>query len=447
MEKIAIVGGGLVGAMEAAYLAQEGFKVELFEQRDDIRKAEQVGGKSINLALSDRGWKALRGIAMEDEIRNIAIPMRGRRIHDIKGNITFQPYGIEDQSIWSVSRGDLNKRLLQKADGFDNCTLFFNHKCTGIDLKTNTLKFEFEGEKIHKKFDRIIGADGAFSAVRNKLERMPRFNYLQYYLEHGYKELSIPSTSENIHLIAPNALHIWPRGGFMLIALANLDGSFTVTLFLSFEGEYSFEKLKSEKAINDFSEEQFPDALDLMPNLIEEFKSNPTGSLVTVRCYPWNFNDKILLIGDAAHAIVPFYGQGMNAGFEDCSVLDFLIKKEKKDWKKIMPEFTKARKRNGDAIADLAFRNFIEMRDLTAHPEFLLRKKIESWFTNQHPQRWLPLYSQVTFSHIPYADAVENAKVQDEIMDWVMQMDNIENQWNSDEVALFILKALEDHKR
>lgn len=444
MEKIAVVGGGLVGGMEAAYLAQNGFNVDVFERREDIRKAELVAGKSINLALSDRGWKALRGIGLEDQIRSIAIPMRGRKIHATDGNQKFQAYGIEDQSIWSVSRGGLNQQLLEKADSYKNCNLYFNHKCTGVDLETNTLGFEHNGEIIQKTYDRIIGTDGAFSAVRKQLQKSDRYNYSQFYLEHGYKELIIPSAPENVHQIDPNALHIWPRGGFMLIALANLDGSFTVTLFLPFEGENSFENLKSDSEVEKFFKKEFPDALEMMPDLLADYNTNPTGSLVTVRSYPWNYKDKILLMGDAAHAIVPFYGQGMNAGFEDCSVLDELMKKHKNNWSNAMPAYTDSRKRNGDAIADLAFRNFIEMRDLTANPDFLLRKKTEAWFTKKHPEKWLPLYSQVTFSHIPYADAVANAKKQDAIMDLVMEMPDIENIWESDEVELFILKAIED---
>ncbi len=276
------------------------------------------------------------------------------------------------------------------------------------------------------------------------MQKSDRYNYSQYYLEHGYKELIIPSGPDGIHQIDPNALHIWPRGGFMLIALANFDGSFTVTLFLPFEGKNSFKKLKSDKEVEKFFKKEFPDALEMMPDLLKDYNINPTGSLVTVRSYPWNYKDKILLMGDAAHAIVPFYGQGMNAGFEDCSVLDELTKKYKNNWSDVMPAYTESRKRNGDAIADLAFRNFIEMRDLTSHPEFLLRKKIEASFTKKHPGKWSPLYSQVTFSHIPYADAVANAKKQDEIMDLVMELQGIEKDWESDEVELFMLKALKE---
>lgn len=442
MEKIAIVGGGLVGAMQAVYMADKGYQVDVYERRDDIRNALFVAGKSINLALSDRGWEALRKIDMEDEIRKIAIPMRGRKIHNPDLTQNFQPYGIHDQSIWSVSRGGLNQQLLIKAASYDNCNLHFNHKCINLDLDTNTLHFDNNGKDVSATYDRIFGTDGAFSTVRARLEKTDRFDYSQFYLKHGYKELLIPSTPDGIHQIDPNALHIWPRGGFMLIALANMDGSFTVTLFMPFEGEDSFESLSSEKAIEAFFEKEFPDALDLMPDLIELYKKNPTSSLVIVKSYPWNYNDKVILMGDAAHAIVPFYGQGMNCGFEDCSVLDNIMKENANDWNKIAPAYTKARKRNGDAIADLALRNYVEMRDLTAKPEFLIRKQIEAAFTKKHPEKWLPLYSQVTFSHIPYADAVESAKVQDKIMDEVMKLDNIADKIESNEVEEMILAML-----
>lgn len=444
METVAIVGGGLIGSMQAIYMAQKGYKVDVYERRGDIRNALFVAGKSINLALSDRGWEALGKIDMEEEIRTISIPMRGRKIHNLDGSLSFQPYGIHDQSIWSVSRGGLNQKLLIKADSFDNCNLYFDHKCLDLDLDSNTLHFDHKGEKISKKYDRILGTDGAFSAVRKRLERTNRFNYSQYYLEHGYKELLIPAAEENLHQIEPNALHIWPRGGFMLIALANLDGSFTVTLFMPFEGENSFEQLNSDEAIENFFKREFADACDLMPNLLDDFKKNPTSSLVTVRSYPWNYQDKVLLMGDAAHAIVPFYGQGMNCGFEDCSVLDNIMNEYPGDWVSIANEYTLERKRNGDAIADLALRNYIEMRDLTAQPEFLLRKQIETLFTKKHPDKWLPLYSQVTFSHIPYADAVINAKYQDAIMDKVMKIENIEEKWDSAEVENYILNHLEE---
>lgn len=442
MEKVAIIGGGLVGAMQAIYMAQKGYTVDVYERRDDIRNALFVAGKSINLALSDRGWEALKKVDMEEDIRQISIPMSGRKIHNLDGTQVFQPYGIEDQSIWSVSRGGLNQRLLLKADSYENCTLHFNHKCTNLELDSNTLTFDNKGKNVEATYDRVLGTDGAFSAIRARLEKTNRFNYSQYYLEHGYKELLIPSNAEGLHQIDPNSLHIWPRGGFMLIALANLDGSFTVTLFMPFEGDKSFEKLDTKEAIEEFFNTEFPDALDLMPNIFEDFNNNPTSSLVTVKAYPWNYNDTVLLMGDAAHAIVPFYGQGMNCGFEDCSVLDNLMNEFDNDWSKVAPAYTQERKVNGDAIADLALRNYIEMRDLTAQPEFLLRKEIEVSFTKKHPDKWLPLYSQVTFSHIPYSKAVENAKIQDAIMNEVMKMEGIEEKWNSSEVEDFILDQL-----
>ena len=442
-EKIAVIGGGLVGALQAVFLARKGFNTDVYERRSDIRKAQMVEGKSINLALSDRGWKALRKVGLEEKIRRIAIPMHGRQIHNTDGSESFQPYGFEGQSIWSVSRGGLNRILLEEAGKYENCKLYFDHKCLDVEMDSNTAVLENKGNILRKKYDRIFGTDGAFSAVRFRMQKTGRYDYSQFYLKHGYKELLIPADENGRHLINPNALHIWPRGGFMLIALANLDGSFTVTLFLPFEGENSFEQLDSDRAVVDFFRKEFPDALKLMPRLAENFNENPLGSLVTVKANPWHYRDRIILMGDAAHAIVPFYGQGMNAGFEDCSVLDELMRKYRNDWQRVMPAYTETRKRNGDAIADLAIRNFIEMRDLTGHPEFLLRKKIEAWFTRKHPDKWLPLYSQVTFSHIPYSEAVANARIQDTIMDRVMEREDIEKNWNSRETEEFILQEID----
>lgn len=445
MDRIAIIGGGLVGAMEACYLAKHGYPVDVYERRADLRKANISAGKSINLALSDRGWQALRGIGLEADIRKIALPMKGRMIHHTDQSTSFQPYGTDGQNIWSVSRGGLNQKLLEAADNFENCMLHFNHKCTGLDLEKTKLSFEFQGKEFTQSYDRVIGTDGAFSAVRQRLQKTDRFDFSQSYLLHGYKELSISPDKAGKHQLDPLALHIWPRGGYMLIALPNLDGSFTVTLFLAYEGKPSFESLNSAHRVEVFFKREFPKAFDLMPDLATEFATNPTGSLVTIRTFPWHYADSIVLMGDAAHAIVPFYGQGMNSGFEDCYQLDQLINQYQHNWTKIGPAYTKERKVNGDAIADLALRNFIEMRDLTGDPMFLLQKKIESRFTALHPKKWLPLYSMVTFSHIPYSKAVRAAKVQDEIMAIVMETPDIETKWDSDEVELLMLKLVDDH--
>lgn len=442
--KVAIVGAGLVGTLWAVYMAKRGFKVHLYDRRPDIRKLKIVQGKSINLALSDRGWRGLEGAGIADEIKKVAIPMSGRLMHGLDGSVTYQPYGKEDQAIYSVSRGVLNQTLLQCADNYENVETFFNLRCTNIDFDTNTLQFldDATGNSHSETYDRIFGTDGAFSAVRTRMTYLDRFNYSQTYLDHGYKELEIPANPDGTHKLRKDCLHIWPRGEFMMIALPNLDGSFTCTLFIAFEGENSLENLKSKEQVIAFFNKNFPDVVGIMPELTDDFFANPNASLVMTKCYPWNYQDKICLLGDAAHAIVPFYGQGMNAGFEDCTILNQLIEENNEDFARVFPEFTKRRKPAGDAILELALRNYIEMRDKTADPDFLLQKKIEARFAARHPEKWIPLYSQVTFSHIPYQDALVNGDRQQAIMDKIMARPDIEQVWDSDDVENAILGLL-----
>lgn len=446
MEKVVIVGAGLVGSLQAIYMAKKGFEVEVYERRPDIRKTEIVAGRSINLALSDRGWKAIKGAGIEKEIMEMAIPMKGRMMHSLDGKLNFQPYGKEGQAIYSVSRGKLNEKLMDCADSYENLKFFFNQTCIDYNRDTNELRFENEDSKLlHVKADRIFGTDGAFSAIRSILQKTDRFNYEQKFLEHGYKELHIPPASNGQHQLDKNALHIWPRGEFMMIALANLDGSFTCTLFFPFEGKPSFKTLDTEDSVEKFFSETFPDSMELMPNLTNDFFANPTSSLVTIKCSPWNYGGKLLLMGDASHAIVPFYGQGMNAGFEDCSVFDQIFTENGMNWEKSFSEFSKNRKKDADAISDLALQNFIEMRDLVANENFLLRKKIERKFSELYPDKWMPLYSQVTFSNIPYSQALENGRKQERIMNNIMQMPNIQNIWNEKIVVEEILKQIESN--
>jgi kynurenine 3-monooxygenase len=442
-----IVGAGLVGSLLSIYLAKKGYKVSIFERRPDMRTIRMSAGKSINLALSDRGWRGLEGVGIADEIRKIAIPMKGRFIHHKDGSTAFQPYGKEGQAIYSVSRAEINMRLMDLAEEKGGVKIHFNERCTSIDRKT--LEAHFTNEETHKtsssKSDLLFGADGAFAASRLNMQlTSDRFEYNQHYISAGYKELIIPPGPNNSFLIEKNALHIWPRGSFMMIALPNLDGNFTCTLFLPFEGEKSFEKLKTRDEVKKFFEEEFPDAVPLMPTLLEDFEKNPVSSLVTVKCWPWTFDNKIALIGDAAHAIVPFFGQGMNCGFEDCVVLNELIEKHKEDWNKIMPEYQSLRKPDGDAIADLAVGNFIEMRDKTADPKFLLQKKIEARFNSKYPDKWIPLYSMVTYSpQIRYSTALKEGERQEAIMQKIMAIPGIENKWDSEEVEKEMLKRLQ----
>jgi kynurenine 3-monooxygenase len=443
-KEVLILGAGLVGSLLSIYLAKRGYNVTIYERRPDMRKTEISAGRSINLALSDRGWKGLQGVGIEKAIRKIAIPMHGRMIHGMGKSLTFQPYAEKGQSIYAASRGVLNAEMMTKAEEH-GVTILFNEKCIAVDLKNRSAWFENQEDNssISVETDLIFGADGAFSVSRLHMQlNSDRFEYSQSYLDHGYKELLIPAGHNNSFLLEKNALHIWPRGGFMLIALPNLDGSFTCTLFFPYKGKDSFESIKDKKQCLNFFKRVFPDVVPLMPGLLDDFFSNPTGSLVTVKCFPWTVEDKACLIGDAAHALVPFYGQGMNCGFEDCTVLNSLMKKHKDDWKKILPEFERARKPNADAIAELAVMNFFEMRDKVGQPEFLLRKKIEALFHKKHPKKWLPLYSQVTFSHIPYSEALKSGLKQEAIMNEVMKMPNIKQRWNSNEVENFIISRI-----
>lgn len=445
-KNITILGAGLVGSLLSIYLAKRGHRVQVYERRSDMRKAKISAGKSINLALSDRGWRGLEGIGIAEEIRKVAIPMYGRTIHHLNGEINFQPYGEKDQAIWSVSRAGLNIELMNLAEQNELVKIFFDERCTGIDLKKSISHFENQQSKKNSSVpsDLIFGSDGAFSAARLQLQiSTDRFQYAQHYIEHGYKELHIPAGTNGEWRLEKNSLHIWPRGGYMLIALPNTDGSFTCTLFFPFEGPESFRMLQNETHVVDFFNRVFPDAVPLMPALAHDFFNNPTGSLVTVRCFPWSFSDKLCLIGDAAHAIVPFFGQGMNCGFEDCTILHELMNENDSDWEKLFQSFEQSRKPNADAIADLALQNFIEMRDLVGDKKFLLRKKIEAWFHKKYPDKWLSQYAQVTFSaHIPYSVALANGKKQDAIMDSIMAMDHIEDRWDSVEVETNMLKMI-----
>ena len=437
-KEILILGAGLVGSLLSIYLAKRGYSVHIYERRPDMRMENIPAGRSINLALSDRGWRGLKGAGIEEEIRKVAIPMHGRMMHNVKGELTYQQYGEKGQAIYATSRGVLNGVMMTEAER-QGVKISFNERCIGVDFEHSTVSFE--NKKVATGI--IFGTDGAFSAARLQMQlSSDRFEYSQTYLQHGYKELLIPAGTNNEYLMEKNALHIWPRGGYMLIALPNIDGSFTCTLFFPFEGKDSFASIKTKEDCVAFFERVFPDVMPVMPTLIDDFFHNPTGSLVTVKCFPWTYKDKACLIGDSAHAIVPFYGQGMNCGFEDCVVLDELIGKYNDDWKKIFEEFQSSRKPNTDAIAELAYMNFIEMRDLVGSQRFLVQKKIEARMHEKHPSKWLPLYSQVTFSDIPYSIALANGKKQEEIMKKVMQLENIEKQWDSTEVESMILKHI-----
>ena len=442
-KKIAIVGSGLVGTLLAIYLRKSGHKVSVYDRSPDIRTI-RFSGRSINLAMSNRGWSALENIGIADEIKEIAIAMEKRAIHIGEEKVNFQYYGKEGEAIYSISRGVLNRKMIDLAEGF-GVEFLFNQKVWDISLDTATLHIgeKESGPYQNHQYDLVFGADGAFSRIRHKMQRQSMFNYSQEFLSIGYKELNIPPANDNTYVIDKNSLHIWPRGNFMLSALPNLDGSFNAILFMPFEGENSFEKLQTKEDVEAFFNNKFPDAVEIMPNLLEDFFRNPTSYLVTVKCFPWTYKDKVALIGDASHAIVPFYGHGMNAGFEDVSILDQMMKKYGDDWLSVFKEYERERKPNADAIAELSFRNFMEMSSDTADKSFLLRKKIEKHFSDKYPDLWLPLYSMVTFSNDKtYDEALKIGDQQKLIMDEIMQLDDIEEIWSGEVVENKILELL-----
>ena len=436
-KKVIIVGAGLVGSLWAVYLSKAGYSVTIYERRSDIRKAEISAGKSINLSLSNRGWKALDAVGVGDEIRKIAIPMFGRMMHDMAGNLTFQQYGKADEAIYSVSRGKVNATMMDIAEKHGNATIHYNHECKRVDLKNGIvyLKNTETGAELEEKADLIFAADGAFSAVRyNSMQKLDRFNYSQNFIADGYRELLLPANSDGSYRMDKNALHIWPRGRFMVIALANEDGSFTCTLFMPHTGgEHAFDKLTDKASVDNFFKSVFPDFYEMMPNIADAWEDHPLSSLAIVRCYPWT-SGKVALMGDAAHATVPFYGQGMNAGFEDCTVMNDLMLKHNHNWEAIFDEYSRERKPDGDALQDLSLDNYYVMRDYVGDPAFLLRKKIEAKFSTLYPDKWIPLYSQVTFSEIRYSVAYKQGQVQSKIMDEIMEIPNIEKRWDEDEV-------------
>ncbi len=436
--RFAVVGAGLGGSLMAVYLARAGHQVDVFEGRPDPRRAGADAGRSINLAISQRGLHALGEVGLADAVLAEALAMRGRMIHSPAGGLTFQPYGTETHHrIHSVSRAGLNRILIEAAEAAAGVRVHFDHRCKGVDLDRGIISFHPPREagspgsgqpgsgQPHSgraaarqeapdsfRADAIVGADGAFSAVRSRMQRTDRFDYQQSYLEHGYKELTIPPAPGGGFSLASDALHIWPRGGYMMIALPNKDASFTCTLFWPYEGPNSFAALRTGADVRAFFASTFPDALPLMPDLADEYFANPVGALVTVRCRPWHHADRAVLLGDACHAVVPFYGQGANAAFEDCFLLDAALARHPDDREAGFRDYEDGRRVHAEALADLAIENFVEMRDHTASRLFLAKKALERGLHRLFPRSFLPLNSMISFSRIPYADAVRRARRQ-----------------------------------
>lgn len=437
MKTATIVGAGLVGSLWAVYLSKAGYNVKIFEARDDLRKADISAGKSINLALSVRGWKAFKTVDVEKEIEKIAIPMNGRTMHDMQGNLTYQPYGQEGQAIYSVSRAGINCKMMDIAESYGGAQIFYNERCYDADLEKGIAYVENTktGAKTEVKADVVFACDGAFSAVRyNAMQKLPRFDYSQKYVEDGYREILLPANEDGSYKMDINTLHIWPRGRFMLIALPNEDGSFTCTLFMPFENhQYAFDTLKTANDVDNFFRNVFPDFHALMPDIAHAWEDHPLSALAITRCYPWHAG-KFALMGDAAHATVPFYGQGMNAGFEDCTVMHELMQKHNENWDAIFAEYSLTRKPNGDALQDLSLHNYHVMRDYVTDPQFLLQKNFERRIEQLYPDDYLALYSQVSFSNIPYSEAWTKGMEQDKFMKKIMAENDVKKLMDNGEI-------------
>ena len=416
--KCILIGAGLTGPLLAIELMKRGFGAEIYEKRPDMRRVGISAGRSINLALSARGIHALTQAGLWSQMQRIITPMKGRMMHSPDSEITFQPYSRNESDVNNaISRAELNIALMNAAEG-QGVRIHFQMRCTGMDLRNGAVQFRHEesGKPESIEADVVIACDGAASAIRGEMLKRSRFNFSQQYLDYGYKELTIPASPTGKHLLEPNALHIWPRGNYMLIALPNMDGTFGCILFLPFEGRDSFAQLSTDRDVFEFFQSRFPDVVPLMPELANNFSANPVGTMVTIKCSPWHYGNKALLLGDSAHAIVPFFGQGINCGFEDCSVLMELLDLHGPDWGLVFHEFEKERRVNTDAIADLALENFIEMRDRVGDPRFLFRKKVEFSLQAKYPERFVPKYSMVTFLRVPYATALQRGQVQDRIL-------------------------------
>lgn len=442
---ITVAGAGPIGALLAIILARKGYNINLFESRPDSRQHDIYQGKSINIALSDRGWLALEAVGIAEQVRKEALPMKKRVMHGVDGTITEQAYGKDDQAIWSVSRAGINEQLLNLAEKEANVALHFEKRLTHVDFTSGCASFSFDvaQSKGHIEIDAdyIFGADGAFSKVRRLAQETPRFSYSQSFMPQSYIELTIPAneneTGDARFKMVKEALHIWPRKDFMLIALPNPDGSFTCTLFMNYEskheGEHSFCNLTERSHVIKFFNENFADAMPILADPIDDFMSKKASPLFLVKVDPWVINNKVALIGDAAHAMVPYYGQGMNCGFEDCRELGEIIDQYQGQWSDIFPAYQKQRKINADAITELAQRNFVEMSELSGDSNFLLQKKIEAKFHQLHPELWVPLYSMVTFCpHLPYSQALAIGDQQKLIMAEIMKIPNINTCWEDD---------------
>ena len=444
MKKVIIIGAGLAGSYMAYAMGKKGYEVQVFEKRPDPRKSSYGSGRSINLVVSHRGWTALAYTGIEEEIRKIVVPAYGRQIHDLEGNEHFFAYNIDNKAIHSISRGEFNKTLVELAEALPNVNITFDAFCEHVDFNTGTVHMKQSEQLNTYSADLIVGADGSGSSVRGALMKQPRFNYSQHFIDSGYKEVHIPAGKDGAPQLNIDALHIWPRREFMLMGLANTDNGFTGTVFAPFDGEYGLDHLKTGADGLRYFKNYFKDAIPLIPNLEEQWESNPTSALACIRCEPYHWGTNTMLIGDAAHATVPFYGEGMNGSLEDVRVfLELLDEHGDSDMKKVLEVYTQQRVPAGNALVDLSLRNFVEMRDLVADPNFQLRKKIERKVQANHPDKWTPLYTLVKFTNIPYHEAKAEGERHDRIMEEILAIEGIKENWDSDKVEQEVLRLFE----
>jgi kynurenine 3-monooxygenase len=445
MKRIMIIGAGLVGSMLSVLLAKKGYRVDVYERNPDIRKTPVGNGRSINLTLCERGLKALDHVGAGDRVRRLSGPAYGRLIHDVNGKLAFQPYGNNNEAIYSISRTNLNRALLESAEQEHAVSFHFNQKCVGVDLANTTVEMKnLETDQVSRqKADLLFGCDGAHSAVRAQMQRMSRFDYSQQYWEQGYKELSVPADAGADWAREKNVLHIWPRSQYMLIGFPNTDGSFTCSLHIPFEGKISYEAIRTEQDLLRLFKSAFPDVVDWLPNLVEDYFANPPNTMVTIKCWPWTFQGKVALIGDSAHSIYPSYGQGANAGFEDCETLYQCIERHGGNWEAILAEYQKLRKPNMDAIADLCIDHFSELRDLVGDPVFLLKKEIERKLNQMYPETYKDLYSMITFTCMPYTQALQTDREQRAIVDRIMSIEGIQDKLHGPQGEVLVRQAMQ----
>ena len=438
MQRIIVAGAGLVGSLLAVYLSKKGYRVDVYDRNPDPRDAssDARAGKAFNLTLCDRGFKALDEVGVGNLIRSISVPAYGRFVHNEQSELAYQPYGNNAEALYSILRSDMSRAMVEFAAEQPNVEFYFDEKCVGLGLSPLEVEFKHmrTGAQRREKAYLLFGADGAFSGVRTHLQRFHRVSYAQEFLDQGYKELNVPATATAEWVSEKNVLHMWPRGRYMLLGFPNPDGSFTCSLHMPFEGSVSFASLQTESDVFDFFNEKFPDVVDHIPNLVEEFNRCAPNPMVTVKCSPWTLQGKVALIGDAAHVLYPYYGQGANAGFEDCSVLMECLEKYGDDWKTVFSEYEQLRKPNMDAISEMVVEHYVEIRDLLGDPKFLLRKALERKMNQLFPDRYLPLYSMIAFTTMPYVEALRIEREQRSLIDYLMNTPDIDQNWDSKEV-------------